>query len=145
MRRDLSQNLHKEFIDWKQKIPLGGLAKGRTYDQLGDDFNLKSEFFKTWVGDRIKESKKEQMENLTSYMSSKTTKHKARGFIRNNYEIKKNELGNTIFNVAAEELSRGRVKTSKAFLASSESILDELNRRQAILSTVETIEDTKDK
>jgi len=144
MRRDLSQNLHKEFIDWKQKIPLGGLAKGRTYDQLGDDFNLKSEFFKTWVGDRIKESKKEQMENLTSYMSSKTTKHKARGFIRNNYEIKKNELGNTIFNVAAEELSRGRVKTSKAFLASSESILDELNRRQAILSTVETIEDTKD-
>ena len=89
MRRDLSQNLHKEFIDWKQEIPLGGLAKGRTYDQLGDDFDLKSQFFKTWVGDKIKESKKEQMENLTSYMSSKTTKHKARGFIRNNYEIKK--------------------------------------------------------
>ena len=144
MRRDLSQNLHKEFIDWKQEIPLGGLAKGRTYDQLGDDFDLKSQFFKTWVGDKIKESKKEQMENLTSYMSSKTTKHKARGFIRNNYEIKKKELGDTIFNVAAEELSRGRVKTSKAFLASSESILDELNRRQAILSTVKTIEDTED-
>jgi len=144
MRRDLSQNLHKDFLVWKQKISLGGLAKGRTYDQLGDDFDLKSEFFKTWVGDKIKESKKTQMENLASYMSSKTTKHKARGFIRNNYEIKKKELGDTIFNVAAEELSKGRVKTSKAFLASSESILDELNRRQAILSTVETIEDTED-
>ena len=84
------------------------------------------------------------MENLTSYMSSEKTKHKARGFIRNNYEIKKNELGNTIFNVAAEELSRGRIKTSKAFLASSDSVLDEINRRLAILSTVKTIEDTKD-
>ena len=84
------------------------------------------------------------MENLTSYMSSEETKHKARGFIRNNYEIKKNELGNTIFNVAAEELSRGRIKTSKAFLASSDSVLDEINRRLAILSTVKTIEGTKD-
>ena len=59
---------------------------------------------------------------------------KARGFIRNNYFLKRNEFGEDYFNEAANLASKGKFKTSLEYLQDSESIEDELNRRQVLIN-----------
>lgn len=141
LRKQLAGTLHKDFEIWADNQKLGGLAKGRTYNEL-DDYDLKSQFLKQFVGEKISESKKSIVAWATDLASNQKTKHMARGFIRNNYDIKKKELGADIFNAAAVELSNGTSKTSAEFLAKSEDVLEELNRREALMYRVSGIEKT---
>lgn len=138
LRYELSQTLPQEYEYWAENTKLGKLGKGRTYNEL-DDVNLKAQFLKEFVDEKIKISKSNVQARIDDLKGSDSTKHVVRGYIRNNYAIKREELGATIFDEAAAQLSKGSSKTSKEFLAKSEDVLDELNRRQALLHMVDSI------
>ena len=56
-----------------------------------------------------------------------------RGYIRINYEIKKNEYGGDFFDRAAEKISGGKFKTAKDYLMDSDGPKTELERRLGIV------------
>ena len=138
LRYELSQTLPQEYEYWAENTKLGKLGKGRTYNEL-DDVDLKAQFLKEFVDQKIKEGKAVVQGRIDDLKGSDDTKHMVRGYIRNNYAIKREELGAAIFDEAAAQLSKGSSKTSKEFLAKSEDVLDELNRRQALLHLVDSI------
>jgi len=138
LRYELSQTLPQEYEYWAENTKLGKLGKGRTYNEL-DDVDLKAQFLKEFVDQKIKEGKAVVQGRIDDLKGSDSTKHMVRGYIRNNYAIKREELGAAIFDEAAAQLSKGSSKTSKEFLAKSEDVLDELNRRQALLHVVDSI------
>jgi hypothetical protein len=138
LRYELSQTLPQQYEYWVENTKLGKLGKGRTYSEL-DDIDLKAKFLKEFVDQKIKEGKAVVQGRIDDLKGSDSTKHMVRGYIRNNYAIKREEIGAAIFDEAATQLSKGSSKTSKEFLAKSEDVLDELNRRQALLHLVDSI------
>ena len=138
LRYELSQTLPQQYEYWAENTKLGKLGKGRTYNEL-DDINLKAQFLKEFVDEKIKIGKRTVQGKIDDLKGSDSTKHMVRGYIRNNYAIKREELGADIFDEAAAQLSKGSSKTSREFLAKSEDVLDELNRRQALLHLVDSI------
>jgi len=140
LRQRLSQTMPKEFELWRSEVQLGGLAKGKTYDELDDDYKLKKQFLTDWVSNKISSEKKVIEGYLSDYIANNRVA--ARGYIRNNYAIKINELGKDLFNEAAREASNGTFENSKDFLADSESVKEELTRRLIMLQVVGDIRKT---
>jgi len=140
LRQRLSQTMPKEFELWRSEVQLGGLAKGKTYDELDDDYKLKKQFLTDWVSNKISSEKKVIEGYLSDYIANNRVA--ARGYIRNNYDIKIKELGKDLFNEAAREASNGTFENSKDFLADSESVKEELTRRLIMLQVVGDIRKT---
>ena len=140
LRQRLSQTMPKEFELWRSEVQLGGLAKGKTYDELDDDYKLKKQFLTDWVSNKISSEKKVIEGYLSDYIANNRVA--ARGYIRNNYAIKIKELGKDLFNEAAREASNGTFENSKDFLADSESVKEELTRRLIMLQVVGDIRKT---
>ena len=137
LRQRLSQQVHKDFEMWRSEVQLGGLAKGKTYDELGEDYKLKTEFLTDWVSNRITAEKKVVQGFLSDYVANNRVA--ARGYIRNNYDIKRKQIGETAFNEATKNVSKGQFESSKDYLADSESAKEELTRRLILLQVVEDI------
>ena len=137
LRQRLSQQVHKDFEMWRSEVQLGGLAKGKTYDELGEDYKLKTEFLTDWVSNRITAEKKVVQGFLSDYVANNRVA--ARGYIRNNYDIKRKQIGETAFNEAAKNLTKGEFQTSESYLADSRTVKVELDRRLFLLQVVEDI------
>lgn len=146
LRYRLSQTVSPAFEEWRQSAILGGQAGDLTYDQLtADAFDgdadkankLKEQFLSSFVSTMIKEEKS----LVNAWFNDLATNQpvQARGFIRNNYDLKRSELGKDAFNSAAEYLSDGAFRTAKEYLADSEDILEELRRRQSLMGTASSI------
>ena len=58
---------------------------------------------------------------------------KARGFVRNNYAIKRKEVGKDVFDEAAKEFG---YESADEFIADSETVKIEVDRRMAILMKI---------
>ena len=127
----LSQGLHKEFDDWKKNVKLGGLAKGKTYDELGDNYDEKKKQLEAFVKDRIGAHKQRASDFLQDAIGK--NKKSAEGYIRNMYDIKRHEMGVEYFDEATSIITRGNYRTAKDWLLDSESPLEELNKRLAIM------------
>jgi len=143
LRQRLSQQVHKDFEMWRSEVQLGGLAKGKTYDELGEDYKLKTEFLTDWVSNRITAEKKVVQGFLSDYVANNRVA--ARGYIRNNYAIKRKQLGKRVFDEATKSLTdklSTRFETSEDYLADSESAKEELTRRLILLQTVDDVRKT---
>jgi hypothetical protein len=141
MTYSLSQNLHVEFEDWKKNTKLGGLAKGKTYDELGDDYDEKKKQLEAWYKGRVSDHKTRAEDFLVDAMGKK--KKAAAGYIRNMYDIKRHEMGVEYFDEATSIITRGNYLTAKDWLLDSNSPLEELNKRLAILDKSGDIQGTE--
>lgn len=130
MTYNLSQTLHESFENWRSDARLGGLADGKTYDQLEDN-DLKKEALLQFVKESVTLAKTNAKKVLDDGLAN--NKMSVRGYIRINYEIKKNEYGGDFFDRAAEKISGGKFKTAKDYLMDSDGPKTELERRLGIV------------
>jgi len=130
MTFNLSQTLHESFEKFRSEAKLGGLADGKTYDEL-EDFDLKKEALSQFVKASISAAREQATQTLQDGLAK--NKNSFKGYIRSTYEIKRKEMGADYFDRAAAIVSRDQFETAKDFLSSSESPKEELNRRLAIV------------
>ena len=130
MTFNLSQTLHESFEKFRSEAKLGGLADGKTYDEL-EDFDLKKEALSQFVKTSISAAREQATQTLQDGLAK--NKNSFKGYIRSTYEIKRKEMGKDYFDRAAAIVSREQFETAKDFLSSSESPKEELNRRLAIV------------
>ena len=134
-----------EFEAWKSSWELTNRAEyaGRTYDELGDDTELKKQALEDFINHRIKNAQELMTDAFNTMLESDTGRRKAAGFLRNMYVIKEARLKETKgrdFDDLVSIMTRGEsveYKTAKEFLADSSSIEEELARRQMILEYAE--------
>ena len=135
LRYELSKSLPKAFEAWRKEAEIS-FGNNNTYDEMSSDEGL---------GDRANSIKKKALEGFVKDFIGKKKEAitegfqemavnrpiEARGFIRNNYVLKRKEIGAEIFDMAAATVSG--FNTSDEYLADSEDILEELNRRMVIM------------
>ena len=134
-----------EFEAWKSSWELTNRAEyaGRTYDELGDDTELKKQALEDFINHRIKNAQELMTDAFNTMLESDTGRRKAAGFLRNMYVIKEARLKQSKgrdFDDLVSIMTRGepvQYKTAKEYLADSSSIEEELARRQKILEYAE--------
>ena len=134
-----------EFEAWKSSWELTNRAEyaGRTYDELGDDTELKKQALEDFINHRIKNAQELMTDAFNTMLESDTGRRKAAGFLRNMYVIKEAKLKQSKgrdFDDLVSIMTRGEAvqyKTAKEYLADSSSIEEELARRQKILEYAE--------
>jgi len=143
LRHKLAKSLPQAFEAWRKSAEIRA-GNNNTYDEMSSDERL---------GDRASAIKKTALEG---FMNAYILKQKeivtdlfdnmkvnkpvqARGFIRNNYVLKRKELGAELFDRAAQDLENSDFSTSEEYLADSENILEELNRRMVIMNRAKQI------
>jgi len=140
LRYELSKSLPKAFEAWRKDAEIS-FGNNNTYDEMSSDESLgdrassiKKKALEGFVKSFIGQKKEVITEGFQEMMVNKPIQ--ARGFIRNNYLLKRKEVGAEIFNMAAETLG---FTTSEEYLADSEGILEELNRRMVIMNRAKQI------
>ena len=134
-----------EFKAWKSSWQLTHRTEyaGRTYDELGDDTELKKQALEDFINHRIKNAQELMTDAFNTMLESDTGRRKAAGFLRNMYVIKEARLKQSKgrdFDDLVSIMTRGepvQYKTAKEFLADSSSVEEELNRRQMIMQYAE--------
>ena len=134
-----------EFKAWKSSWQLTHRTEyaGRTYDELGDDTELKKQALEDFINHRIKNAQELMTDAFNTMLDSDVGRRKAAGFLRNMYVIKEARLKETKgrnFDDLVSIMTRSgpvQYKTAKEFLADSSSIEEELARRQMILEYAE--------
>ena len=136
LRHKLAKSLPQAFEAWRKQAPIKA-GNNNTYDELSSDERLgdkanaiKKKALEGFIKNFITEQKEVVTEGFQSIMADRPVE--ARGFIRNNYTLKRKEIGSEIFDMAANELN-SNFSTSEELLADSDSIVEELNRRMAIM------------
>ena len=136
VRRDLSQNLSPLFEQWAENnVFKDGVEAGKTYNQLTDS-GQKSERLKSFVTTAIKETNQKYNDGLTALMS--TNPVKARGYIRNMYMLKANEIGTKKMDFAVNYMFEAgmidkKYASAQELLSSAETINEELQIRLKLL------------
>jgi hypothetical protein len=132
VRFKLAKNLSKNFNAFRNSyVYPDGINAGLTYDEI-ENVDRKKEALKGFIDQEIESYKKQTQDFFTDLVNNQRVK--ARGFIRNNYFLKRSELGEDYFNEAANLASKGKFKTSLEYLQDSENIEDELGRRQVLIN-----------
>jgi len=143
LRFKLANSMPKAFKEWRQSAEIKA-GNNNTYDEISSDANLSersSEIKKKALEDFMNNFISSQREIITESFNNIMTERpiQARGFIRNNYELQRKEVGAEYFNRAVQQLENFDFKTSEEFLADSDDILEELNRRMFIMNTAKQI------
>ena len=134
-----------EFEAWKSSWELTNRAEyaGRTYDELGDDTELKKQALEDFINHRIKNAQELMTDAFNTMLESDTGRRKAAGFLRNMYVIKEARLKQSKgrdFDDLVSIMTRSesvQYKTAKEYLADSSSVEEELARRKKILEYAE--------
>lgn len=143
---NLSQTLYKRFEVWKSQGRLGGENNkyaNLTYDELDDlplskkEINAhKAKFLESWIDGNVEKESEAVKLFFEDLLNSRDVrkKRKAIGYIRNSYELATQEFGNNIDNIIIRYPERFKgMKTARDYLADSDSIEDEIDRRQHIM------------
>lgn len=139
LRHRLAKTMYKRFEDWKENSPASSRYGEKTYDQIAADPNIdnadKKAILENWITTRISEEKKEVEAMFDSFVAENPIK--ARGFVRNNYLFyAKSKGGKRNLDTAAQRING----TSAAeYLADSETMQDEVERRMKLLASVPNI------
>ena len=136
VRRDLAQNLSPLFEQWAENnVFKDGMEAGKTYNQLTDS-GEKKERLKAFVNTTIRDTNKKYNDGLTALMS--TNPVKARGYIRNMYMLKVNEIGNKKMDFAVNYMfEKGMIDkkyaSAQELLRSAETINEEMQIRLKLI------------
>tara|TARA_R100001369_G_scaffold44618_1_gene70752 strand:- start:31 stop:1104 length:1074 start_codon:yes stop_codon:yes gene_type:complete len=145
----LSQKIPYLFKAWKTSYPLDGETYGgRTYDELGNDYEKKRNALEGFINQTVRDHSKAVTSMFDDVLQNPELKKKAIGYIRNQYELQ-----GAIFHRAYGSLDKivqfysGQfegAKTSKEYIENAGSIVDEINRRQRIMAFIPKYDFKKD-
>tara|TARA_R110000787_G_scaffold20437_1_gene60731 strand:+ start:118 stop:3597 length:3480 start_codon:yes stop_codon:yes gene_type:complete len=136
VRRDLSQNLSPLFEQWAENnVFKDGVEAGKTYNQLTDSVEKRAKLM-TFVTTVITDTNTKYNEGLTALMS--TNPVKARGYIRNMYMLKLNQIGVKKMDFAVKHMfEKGMIDkdyaSAQELLSSAETIDEEMQIRLKLL------------
>ncbi len=131
----------EEFKAWKANWKLSNRNEyaGRTYDELGDDYELKRMALQDFVGHRVATAEKLMTESFETMLETNTGRRQAAGFLRNQYVLTEAQLktkSGRDFNDLVSLMTRGEdveYKSARDYLGDSSSVEEELARRQKIV------------
>lgn len=131
----------EEFKSWKANWNLSNRNEyaGRTYDELGDDYELKRMALQDFVNHRVATAEKLMTESFETMLESNTGRRQAAGFLRNQYVLTEAQLktkSGRDFNDLVSLMTRGEdveYKSARDYLGDSSSVEEELARRQKII------------
>lgn len=129
----LGENLPQMFEEWRSQVKLSGEYEGMTYDEV-TNWKDKEKLFRQFVGDKVSSAKAMAEDEFNRLLTDK--KRTAAGFIRNLYIVQEKELDpkdSGLFDRAVQIFTKGDYKDSADYLGASESVEQELSRRQEIL------------
>ena len=130
VRQRLAKTMSKNFEAWRE-TGTGSKQFGYTpYDEIQDP-KKKAELLEGWIKKQITTEVKRTEVMFDKYAAASPVK--ARGFVRNNYAIKRKEVGKDVFDEAAKEFG---YETADKFIADSETVKIEVDRRMAILMKI---------
>ena len=143
LRHKLAKSLPQAFEAWRKSAEIKA-GNNNTYDEMSSDERLgdrasaiKKTALEGFMNDYILKQKEIVIDLFDNMKVNKPVQ--ARGFIRNNYVLKRKELGAELFDMAAQSLENSDFSTSEEYLANSENILEELNRRMVIMDRAKQI------
>lgn len=131
----------EEFKAWKDNWKLSNRTEyaGRTYDELGDDYELRRMALQDFVGHRVAAAEKLMTESFETMLETNTGRRQAAGFLRNQYVLTEAQLktkSGRDFNDLVSLMTRGEdveYKSARDYLGDSSSVEEELARRQKII------------
>ena len=142
LRYNLSKTLPQKFNTWTSEVPIGGRGGDLTYveltkENLGPDATesdlnaFKREALDKFINYQITEEREKVRQYFEERIISEPVK--IRGYIRNNYVLKKKEIGGELFDEVVSNMEGSEFSTAEQFLADSEDVKEELNRRTFIV------------
>ena len=136
LRKALSEYLPEEFERFKSE-PLKMQGKPMFWDELNPE--LKRDLFEGFINKQIALTS----DRVNAYFEELSIKKPklAAGYIRNAYVIEEKSSKADFFRMAAKDLSKGAFNNSDDYIADSDSVAEELKRRNEILRLVSTIEE----
>lgn len=134
----LSQSLNDRFKVWSEEVGQGGPAAGQSYNNL-EDMDQRRILFQQFVRAEI-QREVEETEQLYSQLVRENPRA-ASGYIRNLYVLEEARLsrlgGRGVYDTAVSQFSD--FETARDFLAESETVEEEVIRRQQIMTWANTI------
>lgn len=133
VREMLGKNLPQKFFAWRQQVRQEGEFVGKTYDEISDE-TAKRFLFQSFIKDEIASASNQATAAFEKVMQ--TNPRVAAGYIRNLYVIEEKKLGakdKGIYDTAVKTFTKGDYKDAADYLGDSESIEEELLRRQKIM------------
>lgn len=127
VRQRLAKTMYRDFAEWKANAPAGRAYPNMTYDDIQDNDD-KAQLLEGWIKKRIKQETELVEGMLDKFIAANP--YKARGYVRNNYALKRKELGSDVFDKAAKDLG---YESADEYIADSESVTQEISRRMSIL------------
>ena len=147
----LSQKMPNLFKAWKttHRLDLDGETYGgRTYDELGNDYEKKRNALENFINETIREEAELVTSMFDDILQQPENKKKVVGYVRNQYELQ-----GALFHRAYGSLDKivqfypnqfEGAKTSKEYIENAGSIVDEINRRQRIMAFIPKYDFKKD-
>lgn len=134
-------SMAEEFKAWKSSWKLNNRSEyaGRTYDELGDDTELKTQALEDFINHRIKNAQDLMTDALNTMLETEAGRRRAAGYLRNMYVLEEKKLEASKgrnFDDLVSIMTRGEpveYKTAREYLGDSSSVEEELARRQKIL------------
>ena len=143
LRKQLAKSLPQEFNQWKSNRDGRGTEKyaGLNWEQIKEDSSIpnqdKKQILEKFITSRIADRKESITNMFESYVANDPIK--ARGYIRNTYQVfarQNGGEGSRNLNLAAERISG---MSAEEYLADSEDVADELQRRMRLLGLAKTV------
>jgi len=143
VREQLAKNLPERFFEWQKKVPLSGKFSGKTYSEVTSPDSRKYLLLK-FISDEVASVEAQVDEAYKSFIE--TRPKAAAGFIRNLYVIEEKRFvsqtkDKSIYDTAISTFTKGEFKSAADYLGDSDSIEEELERRQAIMSWAKQMSD----
>lgn len=139
LRHRLAKTMYKDFEDWKKNDPASTRYGEMTYNEISEDPSIdnadKKAILEGWIKGRISEEKQNVEDMFDSFVAENPIK--ARGFIRNNYTVYARSKGGRRNLDTAAQMING--SSAEEYLAGSETVQDEIERRMKLLATVPNI------
>lgn len=136
VREQLGKSLPERFFEWKQQVTHSGRFSGMTFDEI-EDTDARKLLLLEFLGNEIQAVKSQVEDAYNNFLESQPKA--AAGFIRNMYVIEEKRLisetkDKGIYDTAVSTFTEGNFESAADYLGDSGSILEELERRQAIMS-----------
>ena len=131
VRAHLSQNLYKRFENWANNAPALNTSDKTFYELTEED--KPGEVLEAWIKREITATKNEIEEQFDLFAARSPVK--ARGYIRNMYKLKRNEIGGKVFDQVVIDFVPG-FNNSLEYLQDAETLQEETQRRMFILGKV---------
>lgn len=132
VRARLANRLYRDFDTWRNNAPASKQFGDLKYDEIPDP-KKRAELLANWIKGHIKLETQAVEEMFDAYIANPDTRLKARGYVRNNYEIQKKRIGESVFDEVASTLG---YNSAEEYLADSDSVQTEIERRMSLLEKV---------